>query len=146
MIHGYHPSGHVERFDGELRKQEFELRQCVHCQYMWSYGDEHPPEELLHILGHPTQRGYCVHCDGLICNRAQCYMQQAKWIEEFQARTGTIRHCIPFDEWNSRIIEKVAHKLPLEPNLTVTESGLIVPREAVAALKKEENSVATTMG
>ncbi len=118
MIRGRKPNGYTVSYDSELRKIEAETRQCVHCQFNWSYGDPHQ-EEL--YIGSPTRRGFCVRCQGWLCGRDCCIQQQIRL-------TGNTSDCIPFEDWNSRIRDKVEKYLPLDPDLTFTESGLIVPR------------------
>jgi hypothetical protein len=67
-------------------------------------------------------------CDGFICARSECLLEQRRMVDELQAQTGRVRHCIPFQEWNERLIEKVVKHLPLDPDLTITPAGLIVPK------------------
>ena len=116
MIHGHKPSSYFVTFDGEGRKIEGECRQCVHCQYTWEY---HP--------GSGVQRGYCLECGGFVCARPECFMEQVRRVDEYLAKTGQRRHCIPFDEWNERLREKIEKLLPLDPGFMVTESGLVIP-------------------
>lgn len=120
MIHGHKPNGHFRTFDATGRAVEGETRQCVHCQKIWIYQP-----------GSGTHRGWCLNCGGFICAEAHCFAQQQRWIEEFLAATSKVRTCIPFQEWNSRRRDALEKKLPLDPDLTITDSGLIVPRSTL---------------
>jgi hypothetical protein len=117
MIHGHKPNGYYVTATGEGHKIEGESRQCVHCQFTWEY---HP--------GSGIRRGYCLNCDGFLCGRDQCAFEQKRLTEAYLQDTGKVRSCMPFEEWNSRVREKVEKYLPLDPNYTITESGLIVPK------------------
>lgn len=124
MIKGHKPNGYYVTATGEGHKIEGESRQCVHCQFIWEY---HP--------GSGDRRGYCLKCDGFLCGRQQCFVEQRRMIDLFQQETGKVRTCIPFEEWNSRVRERVEHylggdctKVALDPALTITPSGLVVPR------------------
>ena len=120
MIHGHKPNGFSTTFDASGKKLEGETHQCVHCQKMWSYRP-----------GSKITRGYCLRCGGFVCAEAPCEFQQKRWIDEWLARTGQVRSCIPLEEWNNRRIDKFAHKFPLDPELTITADGLIVPKSSV---------------
>jgi len=96
MIHGHKPNGYFVTADGNGHKIEGESRQCVHCQYTWEY---HP--------GSGIQRGYCLKCDGFMCARPECQQEQIELCSAWLARTSKVRSCIPFDEWNGRIAEKL---------------------------------------
>lgn len=117
MIHGYKPNAYFVRTDENGIKIEGECRQCVHCQHTWEYSP-----------GSGTQRGYCLRCGGFICARPECLLQQKQLVELMQLRYNQTRTCVPFEEWNDRLKEKFAHKMPLDPNLILTDSGLLVPR------------------
>ena len=116
MIHGHNPSGYFVTADGDGHRIEGETRQCIHCLFTWEYKP-----------GSKIQRGYCLKCGGFICARAECMAEQLRFIEMMRVQYNQTRSCVPFEEWNSRLKEKISHKLPIEPGLTVTESGLIVP-------------------
>ena len=118
MIHGHKPNGYYVTATGEGHKIEGETRQCVHCQYTWQYRP-----------GSGITRGYCLSCDGFMCGRDECLLEQKKLTEMFLHNTGKVRNCMPWEEWQGRIQEKIAKMLPLEPGLTVTESGLVIPRK-----------------
>ena len=118
MIHGHKPSAYFVTSDGDGRKFEGECRQCIHCLYTWEY---HP--------GSGTERGYCLLCGGFLCARPQCILEQKRMVDQFLFETGKTRTCIPFHEWNERLRDKLAKHLPLDPALTITPSGVIVPRE-----------------
>ena len=119
MIHGHKPNGHFFTFNQFGNRVEGETHMCVHCQTMWTYKP-----------GSGIQRGYCLNCGGFICGRQECQAQQKRLIELMRDRFNQTRSCVPFEEWNDRLREKLAPKLPLEPGLTITESGLIVPTES----------------
>lgn len=126
MIIGEKPNGYAVTYNADGRRIEFETRQCIHCQYTWSYGAPHQPEELQDLLGHPTLRGWCSRCNGWLCSRRSCIEQQLRLTR------GTDRDCIPFEEWNKRILDKVGKYFPLDPDLTVTQQGVIVPRSTLS--------------
>lgn len=117
MIHGHKPSGYTVTQDESGCRIEGETRQCVHCQFTWIYQP-----------GSGDRRGWCLNCNGFVCAREECMKEQAQRIDEWLRLTSKVRNCIPFEEWNDRLKEKVLHRLPLEPGMTVTSSGLIVPR------------------
>ncbi len=52
------------------------LRQCVHCQYTWTYKP-----------GSGTRRGFCVVCNGFICGKPRCdtCYHKEKQIEDIEA-------------------------------------------------------------
>lgn len=116
MIHGHKENGYFVTQDRDGNKIEGSTRQCVHCQAIWQY-----------VPGSGIRRGYCVNCDGFVCARPECFAQQKKWISWWLERTAKVRSCIPFDEWNSRLAEKVLHRVD---NYTITESGVLIPRES----------------
>lgn len=118
MIRGHKPNGYTVSFDSDLKKIEAETRQCIHCQYNWSYGDPHQEEMY---IGPPTRRGFCNKCQGWLCGRDECIQQQI-------ALTGNTTDCIPFEDQVNRLRDKVHKYLPLDPDLTITPGGLIVPR------------------
>lgn len=117
MIHGYKPSANFTSFTGDGVKIEGECRQCVHCMYTWEYRP-----------GSGTVRGYCVKCDGFLCARQECFNEQLRLIELMKVHYNQTRSCVPFEEWNNRLREKLEHLLPLEPGLTVSPGGIIIPR------------------
>ena len=117
MIHGHKPSSYFVTSSGDGIKREGECRQCVHCQFTWEYQP-----------GSGIERGYCLACGGFLCARPQCILDNQKRVDDWLEQTGKVRHCIPFEEWNARLMEKILPKLPLPPDMTVTASGLIVPR------------------
>lgn len=121
MIRGYKPNGYTLSFTADGKRVEAETRQCVHCQFTWSYGEEHPPDEFGGVLAHPTRRGYCVKCQGWVCARAICIQRQIDL-------TGNSSDCIPYQDQVDRMWDKVSKYFPLSPELTITPSGLIIPR------------------
>lgn len=117
MIHGHKPSAYFATADGDGHKIEGECRQCVHCQFTWEYRP-----------GSGIERGYCLMCGGFICARPECLMQQKQLIDIMQQRYNQTRSCVPYEEWVNRLRDKIEKMLPLDPALTVTDSGLIIPR------------------
>lgn len=117
MIHGHKPSAYFSTFSGDGHKIEGECRQCIHCQYTWTYSP-----------GSGDHRGWCLRCSGFLCARTECHAQQLRLIELLSAQYNQTRSCVPFEEWNNRLRDRLAHLLPLDPSLTVTESGIIIPR------------------
>lgn len=120
MIHGHKPGGYFVTGDGEGHRVEGESRQCVHCQFIWEYRP-----------GSGSVRGYCLNCDGFLCARSECFLDQKRMLELYLQQTGKVRSCMPFEEWNSRVRERVEKLFPLDPELTVTESGLVVPKDCI---------------
>lgn len=123
MIRGYKPSGYTVSFTRDGRKIEGETRQCVHCQFTWAYGEPHAIAELDAFLGHPTLRGFCTRCHGFLCGRQQCIEQQLR----IKALLSIEVDCIPYTDWVERTRDKVAALLPLDPDLTLTAAGVVVP-------------------
>lgn len=117
MIHGHKPSSYFVTADRAGNKVEGECRQCVHCMYTWEYQP-----------GSGIERGYCLRCGGFICARPECIIEQKRLTDLMQLRYNQTRTCVPFEEWNSRLREKVERLLPLDAGLTITESGVIIPR------------------
>jgi hypothetical protein len=120
MIHGHKAAAYFSTGDGQGHKIEGEQRQCVHCQFLWDYRP-----------GSGDERGWCLNCGGYLCGRMQCLSEQRKYIEYMRVHYNKTRSCVPFEEWNSRIRDKVAPKFPLDPELTFTEEGIIVPRSVI---------------
>ena len=121
MIQGHKPNGYIVTTDRAGKKIEGETRQCVHCQKMWTYAP-----------GSGTTRGWCLNCNGFICAEPLCLLEQKRLTADYLYRTGKVRNCLPFEERNSRIRDAVEKHLPLEPELTVTDTGLIVPKGLVS--------------
>lgn len=119
MIRGAKPNGYTLSFSREGKRIEAETRQCVHCQFMWTRGEPHT-EEMVALLGRETRRGYCLRCNGFICCRAVCIQMQLRL-------TGNSTDCIPFEDQQNRIMDKLGKLFPLDQNVTVTPNGLIVP-------------------
>lgn len=116
MIHGHKPSAHFVTYTREGQKVEGECRQCIHCQFTWEYQP-----------GSGVRRGYCLRCGGFLCARPECFLQQRIFIDLLRERFNQTRSCVPFEEWNNRLREKIEHLLPLDPDLTITPGGIIVP-------------------
>jgi hypothetical protein len=117
MIHGHKPNGYLLTFTPDLKRIEQETRQCVHCQKMWT-----------HVPGSGTVRGWCINCGGFTCMEPLCLLEQKRVTDEYLQLTGKVRSCMPFEERNSRIRDKVEKLFPLDPELTVTPAGLIIPK------------------
>lgn len=62
MIQGNKPSGYGVTRDSRGRLVEVEFRQCSHCQHSWQYSP-----------GSGITRGWCYHCNGLLCGRKECF-------------------------------------------------------------------------
>lgn len=113
MIRGHKPAAYFVTGDGVV-KVEGEQRQCVHCQFMWTYKP-----------GSGTRRGYCLKCDGFVCGRPECEAQQRAMLARFAHLTGaTDRHCISFTDFVSRQYDEIAK----DPRYEVLPSGIVVPR------------------
>jgi hypothetical protein len=117
VIQGHKPNGYTTFMNAAGQRVEGETRQCCHCQKMWNYAP-----------GSGITRGWCLTCNGFICAEAPCLAQQKQWIEEYLQATSKVRSCIPLEEWNSRRIDRLAHKFPLDPDMAISPSGLIVPK------------------
>lgn len=52
------------------------LRQCMHCQYTWTYKP-----------GSGIRRGFCVNCNGFICGKPRCdtCYHKEKQVEDLEA-------------------------------------------------------------
>lgn len=122
MITGHKPNGYTVTTDADGRRIEGETRMCIHCQFMWEYAP-----------GSGTVRGFCTNCNGFVCARPECIAEQKRLVDDYLARTGRTRSCMPFEEWNNRIRDKIEKLFPLDPELTVTDSGLVVPRAILGA-------------
>lgn len=61
MVRGNQAAGYGVYYDEFGLKHEIEYRQCSHCQYTWVYQ-----------AGSGRQRGWCMHCTGLLCGRPEC--------------------------------------------------------------------------
>lgn len=121
MIQGRKPNGYTLSFTAEGKRVEAETRQCVHCQFSWTYGDLHLPEEMDELFGHPTRRGYCCRCRGWLCARTVCIQEQVRL-------TGNTADCISYQDRVDRLWDKVAKHFPLAEDLTITAAGVVIPR------------------
>jgi len=97
MIKRDKPSGYFSTFDGEGRRIEGEVRQCGHCQFMWEYKP-----------GSGRRYGLCASCNCLICARPECLKDQEQKKAIIQFEDGKSYDCVPFEEWNYRLMEKAA--------------------------------------
>ena len=55
------PQGYVHRELADGRVFEFDLMQCIHCQYTWRF-----------VKGSGTERGWCPLCSGPLCGAEAC--------------------------------------------------------------------------
>jgi len=118
MIHGDKPSGHFITADGNGVRIEGETRMCGHCQYIWQYKP-----------GSGRRYGLCTSCNCLTCGRPECKADQLEKRAIIWKEDGKSYDCVPFEEWNYRLMEKAAKihaKLGVE--FQITEKGLIIPR------------------
>lgn len=91
MIRGHKPAAYFSTGNGVVNV-EGEQRQCVHCQFLWTYQP-----------GSGTRRGYCLHCDGFLCGREVCQQLQQQWLTEMSHLPGASdRHCIPYNDYIER--------------------------------------------
>ena len=90
MITGYRPSSYFETYDKKGNKITGEGRSCSHCQYSWVYVPDSEPMDSPYIQVLPPwerprkkrkQRGFCLHCRGLLCGRKQCMKSCAPFSE-----------------------------------------------------------------
>lgn len=111
MIRGHKPAAYTETGDG-IRKWTREQRQCVHCQFLWTYRP-----------GSGTRRGYCLRCDGFLCARPECATIQRQILAQFAHLSGaTDRHCMPYTDW----IERCRDAYAKDPKYQVLPSGLVI--------------------
>lgn len=66
------------------RTEEYDVLQCVHCQFSWAYKP-----------GSGAHRGWCRRCDGPVCGKSQCMtcnpivQQMEDYDREFAAREAS---------------------------------------------------------
>jgi hypothetical protein len=60
-IRGDKPAGYFVKGVAGGATVTGETRQCVHCQFVWEYRP-----------GSGVERGFCMHCHGLVCRRPEC--------------------------------------------------------------------------
>lgn len=108
MIRGHKPNAYFATADRDGKAIEGEHRQCVHCTYSWEYRP-----------GSGRKRGFCLHCHGLLCMRAECAAEQRRLMAAFPDRTWS---CMPFEDWNKRMLEQFAK----DARYTVLPSGIAV--------------------
>lgn len=113
MITGYKPSGYFETSRDGVRI-EGETRQCVHCQYMWTY-----------VPGSGATRGFCLKCNGLVCGRPECAAQQKQLLAKYPGMTAASRACIPFTD----VVERQRDQWAADPRYDVRPSGIVVARD-----------------
>ena len=111
MIRGHKPAAYFSTGNGEV-KTEGEQRQCVHCQFLWTYRP-----------GSGTRRGYCLRHDGFLCGRPECEAQQKVMLRSFAHLSGaTDRHCISWTDY----VERQRDEYARDPRWTVLTSGIVV--------------------
>lgn len=93
MIHGHRTAGWFEKGIANDKKEVGETRQCVHCQFVWTY---HP--------GSGDRRGFCLNCHGLVCMRPECALQQKALLADFPELSLS---CLPFEDWNNRMRDRL---------------------------------------
>lgn len=84
MIQGDRTSGYFVTYEGDGIKVEGETRMCVHCQYTWEYK-----------RGSGIERGWCMRCNGITCQRDECAAEQRRI-------TGNRSDCMTIEEFNER--------------------------------------------
>lgn len=118
MIHGYQPNGYFATSTGDGVKIEGETRQCVHCQKIWTYRP-----------GSGTVRGWCFKHQGFVCAEPECMEQQKVLVGNYERVTGKVVSCLAFEEWVDFQAEQWAKVRFGAAELTVTDAGLIIPKE-----------------
>jgi hypothetical protein len=108
MIHGHKTAGYFVKGVAGDHRVEGEARQCCHCQYVWEY-----------IPGSGAKRGFCLHCHGLLCMRAECHAEQKRLLASFPELSLS---CLPFEHWNARMRDKLAR----DPKWKVLPSGVAI--------------------
>lgn len=117
MIRGHKPNAYFVTADENGHRIEGEQRQCVHCQFCWTYRP-----------GSGTRRGYCLTHDGWLCGRPECEAHQRAMLRRFAHLAGsTDRHCMSFSDY----VERLRDELARDPRYRVLPSGIVV---AVGAL------------
>jgi hypothetical protein len=118
MIKRDNPSGYFQTFDGRGVKVEGETRQCGHCQFIWEYKP-----------GSGRRYGLCTSCNCLTCGREECRMDQLEKRAIIWHEDGKSYDCVPFEEWNYRLMNKAAHTAgKIGQDFAMNDSGLIIPR------------------
>lgn len=125
MIEGRKPNGYLVTGDSEFRRIERETRQCVHCQFTWTY-IPHDEARARNV------RGFCLSCYGFTCERAECHAEQKIVLQDYPGRT-----CISFYEHYRRRLEQISK----HPLWEVTAGGLIIPKAEVAEIAGLEGLV-----
>lgn len=114
MIRGHKPAAYFVTGDGSGVKIEGEQRQCVHCQFLWTYQP-----------GSGTRRGYCLRCDGWLCARPECEIMQKAMLQEMSHLPGADdRHCIPYNDYINRQRDEYVKSGRWE----ITSSGILVAK------------------
>lgn len=111
MITGHKPNGYIRIYNEFGRGAEGETRQCVHCQYFWSYAP-----------GSGTERGYCTRHNGFTCEREVCRRKQR---ERIAALGDWPFECISFEDFNQYRFEKLLKNIGYQVN----SAGIFVPVE-----------------
>lgn len=112
MIRGHKPNAYFVTADGDGFKIEGEQRQCVHCQFCWTYRP-----------GSGITRGYCLRHDGWLCGRPECEALQRRMLAQFEHLSGsTDRHCLSYSDY----VERQREQLARDPRYTVLPSGIVL--------------------
>jgi hypothetical protein len=114
MIHGHRPNGEWETKDKKGFTIARETRQCVHCQFMWTYQP-----------GSGTLRGYCLKHNGWICARAECMAEQERILNHYEQVTKSRPSCLAFEEYQDFLLETLAQA---GDQWQLNSSGLLVPK------------------
>lgn len=109
MIIGHKPNGYFETSTGDGTRIEGETQQCVHCQGFWEYRP-----------GSGTVRGWCLRCNGFLCNQPSCAAQQRQLMARFPGE----RSCMPFEDWNKRLRDAYDK----DARYDVLPSGIVIAR------------------
>lgn len=111
MITGHKPNGYYTKGTANGLTVEGESRQCVHCQALWEYQP-----------GSGTVRGWCLKCNGFLCNQPSCAREQQRLIARFPDQT---RSCMPFADWNQRMRDAYEkdHRYQVLPSGIVIEAS-----------------------
>ncbi len=118
MIRGDKPSGYFQTHDGRGIKVEGESRQCGHCQFIWEYKP-----------GSGRRYGLCTSCKCMTCARDECKADQLEKRAIIWHEDGKNYDCVPFDEWNYRLMNKAAHTTgTIGKDFLMNDSGIVIPR------------------
>jgi hypothetical protein len=123
MIRGHKPSFYFERgVSADGHTEQGEGRQCVHCQFTWTYRP-----------GSGITRGYCLRHDGFLCGRPECAQLQRSMLRRFAHLHGeTDRHCMSYSDYVERLREEFAR----DPRYVVLPSGIVMIADPNALVRR----------